>query len=102
MAELVEQCSFGKADSPCHLHHYTRRTELIPVKDLTLEDQTLLLARSKTASGDTPSTVCLHHKALFLSQFVKLQRNKCCNPFELHLRKRKVRGKGVNLFLGEK
>ena len=89
MAEGIEKCTFVKLNSTCHLQHYAKKCCLLQVKNLTPEEQRLLLIRSSISDINTDeATICLHHKAVYLTHFNYLQRNKCCNPFDLHQKKR--------------
>lgn len=96
MAEGVQKCTFGKElNSTCHLKHYVKKSSLLEVKSLTLEDQNLLYIRSGVSSfKKDEAMICLHHQAVFLTHFSSLQRNKCCNPFDLH-KKKKAKGKYI-------
>lgn len=97
MAEGLENCSFGvMLNSTCHLQHYVKRSSLLQLKNLTQDEQNMLLIRTSTSClNPDEATICLHHKAVFLTHFKSLQRNKCCNPFELH---KKKRGRGKLIF----
>ena len=97
MDETLEKCSLGVVlDSECHLKHYVKKSAIIHLRDHTQEEQTLLLIRSKSPPNSINpelATICLHHQALFLTQFKSLQGKKCCNPFDFHKDKKK-RAKG--------
>lgn len=73
-------CTIGNADnSACHLTSYNWRKGLKLITEYTPENQLLISWRCGLSFANT-SQICLHHEALFLTQFESLQRN-CCNPF---------------------
>ena len=57
--------------------------KLSKVEELTAEDQELLKNRCELQQISSETTICLHHKKVFLDLYVSLQK-KCCNPFDLH------------------
>ena len=71
MAEGIEKCTFGmKLNSTCHLQHYAKKSFLLQVKNLTQEEQRLLLIWSSISDINTDeATICLHHKAVYLNHF---------------------------------
>ena len=98
MADELEKCNFGVVlNSKCHLLHYAKKSGLLQLKSLGQDEQNLLLIRTSTSGclNRDEATVCLHHKAVFLTLFHLLQHNKCCNPFDLH--KKKVKGEFISM-----
>ena len=56
---------------------------MIRIDDLSSDDLNLLKHRTDISEIVPDSTICFHHKKIYLDLYSSLQR-KCCNPFDLH------------------
>ncbi|XP_049806618.1 ARL14 effector protein-like [Schistocerca nitens] len=77
----IPSCSIGQGDSgkKCHVTFFAKKAALKWFADFSDEEKELLVRRSE-AKLDNTSQVCLHHEALLLTQYERLQK-KCFNPF---------------------
>lgn len=82
---MESKCSVGEylgdSDS-CHKTIYCKTCGLINISTLTIENRALLQIRTEATFGIN-STICLHHKAVFITRYETLQKQ-CCDPFKQH------------------
>ena len=64
---------------------------MVNIEELSAEDQCLLKNRCEIDTFEATSTICLHHKKIYLDLYSSLQK-KCCNPFDLHTTTTSVKG----------
>lgn len=85
----LNACSVGmlsKDSVNCHKLSFTRKTGLELIEDLGSEEKECLLWRSKIRElviSEEISTVCYHHKLIFLAKFTRKNMS-CCNLFRIH------------------
>lgn len=84
LLEMEVNCSVGdQTNTDCHKLTYCRKSRIELVADLSENDQRLL--KYRVAPDKTLTTICLHHKSVFLSKYSHLQ-TKCCDPLMMHKR----------------
>jgi len=96
----MEPCDIGRSlgrIEDCHKLSYTNgKSELLIVTDLDEEIRELLCWRSEIAAEEA-STVCFHHKKIFVDRYESSQRY-CCDPFDIHPESKKMKSlRPVNL-----
>ena len=80
----VSQC-LGEDVSICHRTFYTTKQGFISVDELPQAEKVLLMHRIgiQPDMGVNPSSICYHHKIVFLDYFETLERT-CCDPWNVH------------------
>lgn len=78
---MEDKCSVGIiTQTECHKTSYVTQKAIENASELSEEELNILKLRTEVHNL---TTVCLHHKSLFLKKYEFLQKT-CCDPYKRH------------------